>query len=105
MAKQTASITAAALGKRILQQLKDLLAGEWASVNATDRRLLAAVAKGAAAVAVRKLKGEDTADDERQIAAQLANLADATAERVRRDFWKAADIVIGGAAAFAKVAL
>lgn len=103
MAKTTD--TAAVIGKRILDQLKAMLGGEWTGLSASDKQLLSDVTTDIAYVNLARLAGKDTKRDELQLHAQVANLEDAGAERLRRDIWRAADIVIGGAGMFVKVLL
>lgn len=103
MAKSTD--TAAALGKRILDQLKAMLGGDYPGLSAADKQLLTDVTADIGMVAIAKLSGKDTRRDELQLHAQVANLEDAGAERLRRNVWGAARIVLDGAVAFVKVAI
>jgi propanediol dehydratase small subunit len=98
-----ATDAATAIGRRILDQFKALFGGEWGSLSAGDRQLLADVAADVGRVTLARLAGQDTRREELQLHAQLANLSDAGVERVRRDFWQAANIVLAGAIAFVMV--
>lgn len=96
---------ATAIGKRILTQLKAMLGGDWTGLSPKDKQLLADVTADIGYVTVDRLSGKDTTRDELQLHAQVANLEDAGAERLRRNLWGAANIVLSGAVAFAKVLL
>lgn len=97
------------LGKKVLDQVKDDFGSAWDSVKDEVKDILADVAKDAGRLAVKKMKGDDIAEEEKHIHAQLLNLKVAGEILAVRTFWESFSKVmgvIGGAlGTIAKVAL
>lgn len=97
------------LGGKVLDQVKDDFGDAWNGVKDEVKDVLAAVAKDAGRLAVKKMTGEDVSEDEKHIHAQLLNLKVAGEILAVRTFWESFGkvmVVIGGAlGTIAKAAL
>jgi len=97
------------LGEKVLDQVKDDFGSAWDSVKDEVKDILSDVAKDAGRLAVKKMKGDDVAEEEKHIHAQLLNLKVAGEILAVRTFWESFGkvmTVIGGAlGTIAKVAL
>lgn len=97
------------LGKKVLGQVKDDFGNAWDGVKDEVKDILAEVSKDAGRIAVKRLGGGDTTEDEKDIHAQLLNLKVAGEIIAVRTFWDAVGNVMGvigtGLGAIAKAGL
>lgn len=97
------------LGKKVLDQVKDDFGDAWDDVKDEVKDVLQDVAKDAGRLAVRRMKGDDTSEEEKHIHAQLLNLKVAGEILAVRTFWQSFGkvmVMIGnGLGALAKAAL
>ena len=77
------------LGEKVLDQVKKDLGDAWDGVKDEVKDILADVTKDAGRIAVKKMSGEDTTEDEKDIHAQLLNLKVAGEILAVRTFWDA----------------
>ena len=97
------------LGKKVFNQVESDFGDAWAGVRDEVKDLLAEVSKDAGRLAVKKLSGDDTTEDENDIHAQLLNLKVAGEIIAVRTFWESFGNVMGvigtGLGAIAKAGL
>lgn len=97
------------LGQKVLDQVKDDFGDAWDDVRDEVKDVLQDVAKDAGRLAVKRMKGEDTAEEEKHIHAQLLNLKVAGEILAVRTFWqsfaKVMEMIGSGLGALAKAAL
>ena len=97
------------LGKKVLDQVKEDFGDAWDSVKDEVKDVLQDVAKDAGRLAVKRMKGDDTAEEEKHIHAQLLNLKVAGEILAVRTFWqsfaKVMELIGSGLGSLAKAAL
>jgi len=97
------------LGSKVLDQVKDDYGSAWDGVKDVVKDTLAAVAKDAGRLAVKKMQGEDVSEEEKHIHAQLLNLKVAGEILAVRTFWESFEKVMGvigtGLGAIARAAI
>ena len=77
------------LGDKILGQVKSDFGSAWDGVKAEVKDVLQDVSKDAGRLAVKRLQGDDTSEEEKHIHAQLLNLKVAGEILAVRTFWEA----------------
>ena len=83
------------LGGKVLNQVKDDFGDAWDGVKDEVKEILAEVAEDAGRLAVKRMQGDDTSEEEKHIHAQLLNLKVAGEIVAVRTFWESFGKVMG----------
>jgi hypothetical protein len=83
------------LGSKVIEQVKNDFGDAWDDVKGDVKDILSDVAKDAGRLAVKRMQGDDTSEEEKHIHAQLLNLKVAGEIIAARTFWESFDKVMG----------
>lgn len=83
------------LGGKVLNQVKADFGDAWDGVKDDVKEILAEVAEDAGRLAVKRMQGDDTSEEEKHIHAQLLNLKVAGEIVAVRTFWESFGKVMG----------